>query len=57
MKSFYLSPPLPFNGNKRNWINNLYNTFKDIKFNKDVLIVDLLGGSSENKDYFVLFNF
>jgi hypothetical protein len=45
MKSFYSSPPLPFNGNKRYWINNLYNTFKDIKFNKDVLIVDLFGGS------------
>lgn len=39
------SPPLPFNGSKRYWINTLKEQFKDYKLEPDVLIVDLFGGS------------
>jgi hypothetical protein len=41
----YLSPPLPFNGNKRFWSSYLYETFKNIKLDKSVIIIDIFGGS------------
>lgn len=41
----YSKPPFPFNGNKRNWIKPLQQQFRDIRFNEDVIIVDLFGGS------------
>lgn len=44
-KKLFTSPPLPFNGNKRNWISYIKEQFKDYKIDKDVVIVDLFGGS------------
>lgn len=44
-KKLFTSPPLPFNGNKRNWINYIKEQFKNYKIPEDVVIVDLFGGS------------
>lgn len=41
----YTSPPLPFMGNKNRWVKQLVEEFKNIKFNSNVVIVDLFGGS------------
>ena len=44
-RKLFTSPPLPFNGNKRNWINYIKEQFKNYKIPQDVVIVDLFGGS------------
>lgn len=45
VKKLMLSPPLPFNGNKRNWISTLKKQFENFEFDDDIVICDLFGGS------------
>lgn len=40
-----LCPALPFNGNKRNWINILKKQFEKYEIPEDTIICDLFGGS------------
>ena len=44
-RKLFNSPPLPFNGNKRNWINCIKEQFKDYQVSEDTVFVDLFGGS------------
>lgn len=44
-KKIIKKAPLPFLGNKRNAIKGLYEYFKDIELQDDVIIIDLFGGS------------
>lgn len=44
-KKLFMSPPLPFNGNKRNWVNHILKQFEKYTIPEDTVIVDLFGGS------------
>lgn len=45
VKKLFMSPPLPFNGNKRNWVSHILKQFENYAIPEDVVIVDLFGGS------------
>lgn len=45
VKKLFMSPPLPFNGNKRNWVSHVLKQFENYAIPEDVVIVDLFGGS------------
>lgn len=45
VKKLFMSPPLPFNGNKRNWVNHILKQFEKYTIPEDTVIVDLFGGS------------
>lgn len=46
-KTIFKKPPLPFNGNKKNWFKYFQQAFKDDLFNinDNTIIIDLFGGS------------
>lgn len=44
-KKIIKTSPVPFIGQKRNVIKHLYEYFKNIDFDEDVIIIDLFGGS------------
>lgn len=44
-KNIVKRPPLPFLGNKRNALKKLYEYFKNIDLDEEVVIIDLFGGS------------
>lgn len=44
-RKLILCPALPFNGNKRNWINILKKQFEKYNISEDTVICDLFGGS------------
>lgn len=51
-KDIIKTPPLPFLGNKRSALKHLYNEFKNIELDEDVIIVDAFGGSGLLSNFF-----
>ena len=51
-KNIIKKPPLPFKGQKRYAVKHLYALFKDITLNKEIIIIDLFGGSGLLANFF-----
>lgn len=51
-KDIIKTPPLPFLGNKRSALKHLYNEFKNIELDEDLIIVDAFGGSGLLSNFF-----
>lgn len=51
-KDIIKTPPLPFLGNKRSALRHLYDEFKNIELDEDLIIVDAFGGSGLLSNFF-----